>query len=61
MNLEKIHVVKEFSDVFPEELPGIPPEREVDLSIEVVHGTTPISKEPYRMALTELKELKTQL
>ena len=46
VNLEKIPVVKEFLDVFPEELPGIPPEREVDMSIEVVHGTTPISRAP---------------
>ena len=61
MNLEKILVVKEFSDVFPEELPGIPPKREVDLSITVVHGTTPISRAPYRMAPIELKALQTQL
>ena len=59
--MKKIPVVKEFPDVFLEELPGIPPEREVDLSIEVVHGTTPISRALYRMAPTELKELKTQL
>ena len=52
-----IPVVKEFPDVFPEELPRIPPKKEVDLSIEVVHGTTPISRAPYRMAPTELKEL----
>ena len=61
VNLEKIHVVKEFPDVFLGELPGIPPEREVDISIEVVHGMTPISRAPNRMALTELKELKTQI
>ena len=61
MNLEKIHVVKEFSNVFPKELSGIPPEREVDLSIEVVCGTTPIFRAPYCMAPTELKKLKTQL
>ena len=61
MNLENIPVIREFPDVFPEELPRIPPEREVDLSIEVVHGTTPISRVPYRMAPTKLKELKTQL
>ena len=59
--MEKIPVVKEFPDVFLEELPGIPPEREVDLSIEVVHGTIPISRAPYHMAPTKLKELKTQL
>ena len=55
MDLEKIPMVKEYPNVFLEELLGIPPEREVDLSIEVVHGTTPISRAPYRMALTELK------
>ena len=59
--MEKIPAVKEFPNVFPKELSGIPPEREVNLSIEVVHGTTPISRAPYRMAPTELKELKTQL
>ena len=61
VNLEKIHVVKEFPYVFPEELLGILPKREVELSIEVVHGTTPISRAPYCMASTKLKELKTQL
>ena len=61
MNFENIPVIMEFPDVFPKELLGIPPEREVDLSIEVVQGTTPISRAPYRMAPTELKELKTQL
>ena len=59
--MEKIPVVKEFPYVFLEELSGILPEREVDMSIEVVHGTTPISRAPYRMSPTELKELKTQL
>ena len=61
VNFENIPVIGEFSDVFPEELLGVPPEREVDLSIEVVQRTTPISRAPYRMAPTELKELKTQL
>ena len=54
-------IVREFPDVFPEELLGIPLEREVDLSIEILPGTSPISKAPYRMAPTELKELKIQL
>ena len=61
MNFENIPAIREFPDVFPKELPGVPLEREVDLSIEVVQGTTPISRAPYRMAPTELKELKTQL
>ena len=54
-------MIKEFPNVFPEELSGLPPEREVDLVIEVLHGKTPTSRAPYRMAPTELKELKTQL
>ena len=58
---EYISMIREFTDVFLEELPRVPPKREVDLSIEVVQGTTPISRTPYRMAPTELKELKTQL
>ncbi|XP_043805273.1 uncharacterized protein LOC122721498 [Manihot esculenta] len=53
--------VCDFSDVFPDELPGLPPEREVEFAIDVVPGTTPISIAPYRMAPTELKELKVQL
>ena len=61
IELENILVVKDFLNVFPEELPGIQPKREVDLSIEILPGTTPTSKAPYRMALTELKELKIQL
>ena len=43
VNVEKIPVVREFPDVFSEELPGVPPEREVDLSIEIIPQTTPIS------------------
>ena len=61
IELENILVVREFSDVFPEELPGFPLEREVDLSIEILLGATPISRAPYRMAPTELEELKIQL
>ena len=61
VNVEKIPVVREFPNVFPEELPGIPLEREVDLAIEIVPGTVPMSRAPYRMAPTELNELKSQL
>ncbi|KAG8493251.1 hypothetical protein CXB51_010731 [Gossypium anomalum] len=59
--IQAVPVVCEFFDVFPEELPGLPPEREVEFSIDLIPGTTPISIAPYRMAPTELKELKTQL
>ncbi|XP_028112688.1 uncharacterized protein LOC114310793 [Camellia sinensis] len=59
--LELLRIVCEYADVFPTELPGLPPTREVDLSIELQPGTTPISMAPYRMAPAELRELKTQL
>ena len=59
--MENIPVVREFPDLFPRELPGNQPEREVDLSIEIVPGTTPISRAPYRMAPSELIELRLQL
>ena len=61
VDLEKILVIRKFPDVFPEELPGIPLEREVDLSIEIVPGSVPMFRAPYRMDPTELKELKSQL
>ena len=61
VDLEKIPIVREFPDVFLEELPGIPLEREVDLSIEIVPRIVPMSRAPYIMAPTELKELKSQL
>ncbi|KAG8503448.1 hypothetical protein CXB51_001583 [Gossypium anomalum] len=59
--LEIVPIVCEFLDVFPEELPGLPPVREVEFGIELVPGTTPISIALYRMAPTKLKELKSQL
>ncbi|KAL5571846.1 hypothetical protein UlMin_021443 [Ulmus minor] len=58
---EKIAVVREFPDVFPEDLPGIPPEREISFEIELLPGSAPVSKAPYRMAPAELKELQIQL
>jgi len=51
-------VVREFMDVFPEDLPRLPPDREVEFTIDVLPGTAPISKAPYRMALIELAEVK---
>ena len=54
-------VLSEFMDVFPKEIPRLPPTREIDLSIEVIPGFAPISKVPYRMSIPELTELKVQL
>ena len=56
-----IPVVSEFPDLFPEELPGMPPEREVQFTIDLLPGTGPIAKAPYRMAPAEMAELKEQL
>ena len=54
-------VVCEFPDVFLDELPGLPPNREVEFKIELLQGTAPISRRLYRMPPNELAELKVQL
>jgi hypothetical protein len=59
--IEKIPMVGEYPDVFPDELPGMPPDRDIEFAIELQPGTAPISKRPYRMPPAELAELKKQL
>jgi hypothetical protein len=59
--VERIPVVCEYPDVFLDELPGMPPDRDIEFAIELQPGTAPISKRPYRMPLAELAELKKQL
>jgi hypothetical protein len=59
--IEDIPVVCEFLDIFPDDLPGLPPDRDVEFKIELILGTTPISRRPYRMPPNELAELKIQL
>ncbi|XP_019258898.1 PREDICTED: uncharacterized protein LOC109237094 [Nicotiana attenuata] len=59
--LQSVPIANEFPEVFPEDLPGIPPDREIDFGIDLLPGTKPISIPPYRMAPVELKELKVQL
>ena len=61
MQLAKVPVVNEFFDVFPEDLPGLPSDREIEFEIELAPGTEPISIASYRMAPAELKELKVQM
>ncbi|KAK1626365.1 hypothetical protein QYE76_000680 [Lolium multiflorum] len=61
VSMETVLVVREYPDVFPEELPGMPPDREVEFLIELLPGTGPIAKRPYKMDVEELKELKKQL
>ena len=60
-SLEEVPVVNEYPDIFPEELPGMPPDRDIEFVIDLVPGTAPIAKRPYRMAASELAELKKQL
>ncbi|WVZ70158.1 hypothetical protein U9M48_018846 [Paspalum notatum var. saurae] len=60
-SINNIPVVREFPDIFPNELPGLPPNREIEFSIDLKPGTNPISKAPYRMAPAELKELRNQI
>ncbi|WRX12994.1 Reverse transcriptase domain - like 10 [Theobroma cacao] len=59
--LENVPIVSEFPDVFPDELPGLPPDRELEFTIDLFSGTASISIPPYRMAPIELKESKVQL
>jgi hypothetical protein len=59
--LEDIRAVSEFLDVFPEDLPGMPRDRDIEFSIELIPGTTPISKRPFRMDVKDLGELKKQI
>jgi hypothetical protein len=58
---DNIRVVQDFPDVFPEELPEMPPDREVEFVMDLLPGTAPNSKRPYMMSIEELKELKKQL
>ena len=53
-----IRVVSEFPDVFPDDLPGMPPERDIEFSIDLLPGTAPIAKRPYHMAPIEHEEVK---
>ncbi|XP_073121387.1 uncharacterized protein [Henckelia pumila] len=59
--LEEVEVVRDFPEVFPEDIAGLPPAREVEFGIELMPGTQPVSKAPYRLAPTEMKELKEKL
>ena len=61
VTLDSVLVVREFSNVFLEDLPSLPPKRELEFRIELLSSSAPISIPPYRMVLAELKELKIQL
>nr|GFA63390.1 reverse transcriptase domain-containing protein [Tanacetum cinerariifolium] len=59
--LEDVPIVQEFLEVFPEDLPGIPPTRQVEFRIDLVPGAAPVARAPYQLALSEMKELGDQL
>jgi hypothetical protein len=60
-SLNEIRIAQEYPDVFLEDLPGMPPDRDIEFIIELLLGTLPISKRPYRMPVNELVELKKQI
>jgi hypothetical protein len=60
-SLEDHPTLREYIDVFPEEVPGLPPRRDIDFSIELAPGVVPVSRTPYQMSTPELVELKLQL
>ena len=59
--LEDMLVLKDFEYIFLEEVPRIPPKRDIDFTIVLIHGEVPTSKAPYRMNIIELTKLKSQL
>nr|GEZ68657.1 putative reverse transcriptase domain-containing protein [Tanacetum cinerariifolium] len=59
--LENVPIVRDFSEVFPEDLPGIPPTRHVEFQIDLIPGAAPVARVPYRLAPSEMKELSDQM
>nr|GEZ29784.1 putative reverse transcriptase domain-containing protein [Tanacetum cinerariifolium] len=59
--LENVPIVRDFSEVFPEDLPGLPPTRRVEFQIDLIPGAAPVARAPYRLAPSEMKELSDQL
>ncbi|GJZ66361.1 putative reverse transcriptase domain-containing protein [Tanacetum coccineum] len=59
--LEDVPIVRDFTDVFPEDLSGLPPTRQVEFQIDLIHGAAPVAQAPYRLAPSEMKELSEQL
>lgn len=61
LSIELVPIVFDFQEVFPQYLPGMPLDSDIDFCIDLELGTHPISISPYKMALVELRELKVQL
>ena len=59
--MENIPIVQELLDVFPENILGLPPKWDIDFTLELILGAKPMSREPYKMSMPELRKLKMQL
>ncbi|GKB82668.1 hypothetical protein Tco_0949563 [Tanacetum coccineum] len=59
--LEDVPIVQDFPEVFPEDLPGLPPTRQVEFQINLIPGAAPVARAPYRLAPSEMKELSDQM
>nr|GFD04693.1 putative reverse transcriptase domain-containing protein [Tanacetum cinerariifolium] len=59
--LENVPIIRDIPEVFPEDLPGLPPNRQVVFQIDLIPGAAPVAREPYRLAPPEMKELSEQL
>ncbi|GKG61845.1 hypothetical protein Tco_0623562, partial [Tanacetum coccineum] len=59
--LEDIPIIREFPDIFPENLHGLPPVRLVEFQIDLIPGTAPVARAPYRLAPSEMQEISNQL
>nr|GFD41209.1 putative reverse transcriptase domain-containing protein [Tanacetum cinerariifolium] len=59
--VEDVPVIRDFLEVFPEDLPGLPPPSQVEFRIDLIPSATPVARAPYRLAPSELKELSEQL
>ncbi|KAL8260066.1 hypothetical protein R6Q59_028019 [Mikania micrantha] len=59
--VEDVPVIRDYPDVFPEDLPGLPPIRQVEFRIDLVPGANPVAKSPYRLAPSKMQELSSQL
>ncbi|KAI3689035.1 hypothetical protein L2E82_46983 [Cichorium intybus] len=61
VGVANVNVVNEFLDVFPDELPGLPPDRQVEFTIELIPGAAPVARAPYHLAPSDMVELRKQL
>ena len=59
--LEQFHILREFQDAFPNEIPGLPPKQDLDFIIDIIPGSAPVSQAPYRMTTPELTKLRMKI